>query len=156
MRRNECGVSPRVQKPVGSPHFGHCKWNLLYSVGRKNASTMAAPILGLPATKGLGFIGDGWRIRTWFSMRKPMQSPRGGFLWTSRRGRRGFRPSDILPLRPSSLLLKLERGGLWFDGSLGITVALWPGCVYRAVVHSNFCIWHVDPVADAPHISERK
>ena len=26
---------------------------------KKNASTTAAAILGLPATKGLGFIGDG-------------------------------------------------------------------------------------------------
>ena len=26
---------------------------------KKNASTAAATILGLPATKGLGFIGDG-------------------------------------------------------------------------------------------------
>ena len=26
---------------------------------KKNASTAAAAILGLPATKGLGFIGDG-------------------------------------------------------------------------------------------------
>ena len=26
---------------------------------KKNASMMAAVILGLPATKGLGFIGDG-------------------------------------------------------------------------------------------------
>ena len=26
---------------------------------KKNATTMAAAILGLPVTKGLGFIGDG-------------------------------------------------------------------------------------------------
>ena len=66
---------------------------------KKNASTVAVAILGLPATKGLGFIGE-----------NPMQSPREGFLSTSKRGRRGFRPSEILPLRLSSLLLKLERG----------------------------------------------
>ena len=46
---------------------------------KKNASTVAAAILGLPATKGLGFIGDGRRIRTWFSMRKPYAIAERGF-----------------------------------------------------------------------------
>lgn len=46
---------------------------------KKNASTAAAAILGLPATKGLGYIGDGLRIRTWFSMRKPYAIAERGF-----------------------------------------------------------------------------
>ena len=46
---------------------------------KKNASTAAAAILGLPATKGLGFIGDGGRIHTWFSMRKPYAIAERGF-----------------------------------------------------------------------------
>ena len=117
---------------------------------KKNASTAAAAILGLPATKGLGFIGDGWRIRTWFSMRKPYAIAERGFSLNKQTREKGFRPSEILPLRPSSLLLKLESFFLWFDGSLGITTTLRPGCVYRAVVHSNLCIWHVDPVAGCP------
>ena len=52
MRWNKCGVSPRVQKLVGQmkdTRFSR----------KKNASTAAAAVLGLPATKGLGFIGDG-------------------------------------------------------------------------------------------------
>ena len=46
---------------------------------KKTASTAAAAILGLPATKGLGFIRDGLRIRTWFSMRKPYAIAERGF-----------------------------------------------------------------------------
>ena len=46
---------------------------------KKNASTAAAAIQGLPATKGLGFIRDGLRIRTWFSMRKPYAIAERGF-----------------------------------------------------------------------------
>ena len=34
--------------------------------------------------------------------------------------------------------------------SFSTTAALRPGCVYREVVHSNLCIWHVDPIAGCP------
>ena len=121
---------------------------------KKNASTAAAAILGVPATKGLGFIGDGWRIRTRFSMRKPYAIAERGFSLNKQTREKGFRPSEILPLRPSSLLLKLERWGfLWFDGSLGINAALRPGCVYRAVVHSNLVHMACGPRCRMPHIS---
>ena len=123
---------------------------------KKNASTVVAAILGLPATKGLGFIGDGWRIRTWFSMRKPYAIAERGFSLNKQTREKGFRSSEILLLRPSSLLLKLERWGvLWFDISLGITVALRPGCVYRAVVHSNLVHIARLPRCRMPHISTK-
>ena len=59
MRRNKCGVSPRAQKPnrvlaLWALQMKHTRFSR-----KKNASTGAAAILGLPATKGLGFIGDG-------------------------------------------------------------------------------------------------
>ena len=123
---------------------------------KKNASTAAAAILGSPATKGLGFIGDGWRIRTRFSMRKPYAIAERGFSLNKQTREKGFRLSEILPLRPSSLLLKLKRWGvLWFDGSLGITAALRPGCVYRVVVHSNFVHMARGPRCRMPHISAK-
>ena len=46
---------------------------------KKNAPTTAAAILGLRVTKGLGFIGEGRRIRTRLSMRKPYAIAERGF-----------------------------------------------------------------------------
>ena len=157
MRRNKCGVSPRAQKPVGSSHFGHYKMKHTRFSRKKNASMAAAAILGVRATKGLGFIGDGWRIRTRFSMRKPYAIDERGFSLNKQTREKGFRPSEILPLRPSGLLLKLERWVffLWFDGSLGINAALRPGCVYRAVVHSNLVHMARGSHCRMPHISAK-
>ena len=121
---------------------------------KKNATTMEAANPGLPTTKGLGFIWNGWRIRTWFSMRKPYAIAERGFSLNRQTREKGFRPSEILPLRPFSLLLKLERWGfLWFDGSLGINAALRPGCVYHAVVQSNLVHMACGPRYRMPHIS---
>ena len=115
---------------------------------KKNAWTTVAAILGLLATKWLGFIGDGWRIRTWFSMRKPYAIAERGLNKQTRE--KGIQPQWNIAASSVQLTAKAGKGGLWFDGSLGITAALRPGCVYREVVHSNLCIWHMDPVAGRP------
>ena len=89
-------------------------------------------------------------------MRKPYAIAERGFSLNKQTREKGFRPSEILPLRPSSLLLKRERWGfLWFDGSLGITAALRPGCVHRAVVHSNLVHMAHGPRCRMPHISAK-
>ena len=124
---------------------------------KKNASTAAAAILGVPATKGHGFIGDGWRIRTWFSMRKPYAIAERGFSLNKQTREKGIQAQWNIAASSVQLTATAGGGGLWFDGSLGITAALRPGCVYRAVVHSNLV--HVGTwtlLLDAPHIRERK
>ena len=117
---------------------------------KKNASTVEAAILGLPATKGLRFIRDGWRIHTWFSMRKPYAITERGFSLNKRTREKGIQAQWNIAASSVRLTAKAGKGGLWYDGSLGITAALRPECVYRTVVHSNLCIWHADPVAGCP------
>ena len=123
---------------------------------KKNASTAAAAILGLPATKGLEFIRDGWRIRTWFSMRKPYAIAERGFSLNKQTREKGIQAQwNIAAL---SVQLTAKAGKVvfsWFDGSLGITTALRPGWVYRAVVHSNLVHMARGPCCRMPHISAK-
>ena len=155
MRRNKCGVSPRAQKPVGYSHFGHCKWNTWFS-RKKNDQRRRLPSYDYLRPRDLGLLGMDEEFVPGSPWENHMQSPRGGFLWTSWRGRRGFRPNEILPLHPSSLLLKLERLVIWL---LTIVMNYW--CYDRGVSTVKFCTvicaygtWTLLLVA--PHISERK
>ena len=123
---------------------------------KKNASTAAAAILGLPATKGLGFIGDGWRIHAWFSMRKPYAIAEWGFSLNKKTREKGFRPSEILPLRPSSLLLKLERGVCDLTAHWALLRRYDRG-VSTMKLCTLICAYGTwTPLPVAPHISERK
>ena len=69
----------------------------------------------------------------------------GGFLQE-----RKLREKSEMMIASSVQLTAGKEGALRFDGSLGITAALRPGCVYHEAVHSNLCIWHVAPVACCP------
>ena len=117
---------------------------------KKNASTAAAAILGLPATKGLGFIGDGWRIRTWFSTRKPYAIAERGFSLNKQTREKGIQAQWNIAASSVQLTAKAGKGGVVIWRLIGHYAVLRPGCVYREVVHSNLCIWHVDPVAGCP------
>ena len=103
------------------------------------------------------WIYRGWMKNSYLVLHeKTLCNRRAGFSLNKLTRDKGFRPIEILPLRPSNLLLKLERWVfLCFDGSLGITAALRPGCVYRVVVHSNFVHMARGPRCRMPHISAK-
>ena len=117
---------------------------------KKNASTATAAIVGLPATKVLGFIGDGWRISTWFSMRKPYAIAERGFSLNKQTREKGIQAQWNIAESFVQLTAKAGKGELWFDSTLGITAALRPGCIYRAVVHMAR-----GPRCRMPHISAK-
>ena len=152
MRRNKCGVSPRAQKPVGSSHFGHCKWNTLDSVGRKciNGGGCHPRITCDQGT----WIYQGWMKNSYLVLHEKTlcNCRERGFSLKKQTREKGIQAQWNIAASSVQLTAKVGKGagGLWFDYSLGITAAVRPGCVYRAVVHSNLCIWHVDPVVGCP------
>ena len=151
MRRNKCGVSPRAQKTCRVLALWALQMKHTRFSRKKNASTAAAAILGLPATKGLGFIGDGWRIRTWFSMRKPYAIAERGFSLNKQMREKGIQAQWNIATSFVQLTAKAGKGGgcdlmaHWallrrYDRGVS-TVQL---CTLI------WCIWHVDPVAGCP------
>ena len=103
------------------------------------------------------WIYRGW-MKNWYLVlhEKTLCNRREFFSLNKHTREKGIQPSEILPLRPSSLLLKLERGGCdlmahWallrrYDRGVSTLQLCTLLCAYG--------MW--TPLPDAPHISERK
>ena len=123
---------------------------------KKNASTAAAAILGLPATKGLGFIGDGWRIRTWFSMRKPYAIAERGFSLNKQTREKGIQAQWNIAASSVQLTAKAGKGGCDLTAHWALLRRYDRG-VSTVKLCTLICAYGTwTPLPDAPHISERK
>ena len=117
---------------------------------KKNASTAAAAILGLPATKGLGFIGDGWRIRTWFSMRKPYAIAEREFSLNKETREKGIQDHWNIAASSVQLTAKAGKGGCDLTAHWALLRCYDRGVSTVQLCTLIWCIWHMDPVARCP------
>ena len=79
-----------------------------------------------------------------------------GFSLNKETREKGIHASEILPLRPSSLLLKLEGGGCDLTAHWALLRRYDRGVSTVQLCTLNYAYGTWTPLSVAPHISERK